>query len=234
MSSNDGTFYKNDEIISIPHIYFRKVLAEINNVTDIKIVLYIFWFLGHQEGNSKFITLSDFLNDSDFLAGIDLDSGEFEERIRKSLQSLVTGGILICYNPESDNYNNAVYFLTSPKNQAIVKSLKDGRISIQELVRVTVKLAVDKPTIYKLYEENIGPLTPLLADALRDAEQNYPYDRIVKAFQIAVERNVRNWRYIDAILKSGQEKGKDGSDRQDTKEDRKRYYKGKYADFVEH
>ena len=222
------------QIISIPHTYFKKVLTEVKSATDIKVVLYIFWFLGYQEGNSKFITLSDFLNDDDFLDGLDLDTGEYENHIQRSLQSLVTGGILICYNPENGSFNNTIYFLDSPKNEAIVKSLEDGHISIQELIRVPVKLAVDKPTIYKLYEENIGPLTPMLADALRDAEQDYSYDRIVKAFQIAVERNARNWRYIDAILKSGQEKGNDGSDRQNNKEDRKRYYKGQYSDFIEH
>jgi DNA replication protein len=46
------------------------------------------------------------------------------------------------------------------------------------------------------------------------------------AFRIAVENNKRNWRYIQAILRRFQEKGRHErgqQDRRDTEKDRRRY-----------
>ena len=59
-----------------------------------------------------------------------------------------------------------------------------------------VSLLIDRPNIFVLYEQNIGALTPIIADELRDAEQTYPPQWIEEAIKIAVENNVRRWRYV--------------------------------------
>jgi hypothetical protein len=46
---------------------------------------------------------------------------------------------------------------------------------------------MERPNLYRLYEENIGPLTPLVADALRDAENTYAIEWIEEAIRIAVQ-----------------------------------------------
>jgi DnaD/phage-associated family protein len=66
-----------------------------------------------------------------------------------------------------------------------------------------------KPNIFKLYEENIGPLTPMLADILRDAEKSYPDAWVSNAFEIAVKNNHRSWAYVQGVLKKWQENGRD-------------------------
>jgi DnaD/phage-associated family protein len=68
---------------------------------------------------------------------------------------------------------------------------------------------VPKPNIFKLYEENIGPLTPMLADILRDAEKTYPESWARDAFEIAVKNNHRSWAYVQGVLKKWQENGRD-------------------------
>jgi hypothetical protein len=45
---------------------------------------------------------------------------------------------------------------------------------------------------------------------------------------------VRRWRYVEAILRSWQEEGRDDPNRGDSPKDRRRYVEGKYADFIEH
>ncbi len=67
---------------------------------------------------------------------------------------------------------------------------------------------LERPNIYKLYEENIGPLTPLIADALKDAEAEYPPEWIEEALGEAVKRNKRNWKYVEAILRGWKEEGR--------------------------
>jgi len=61
--------------------------------------------------------------------------------------------------------------------------------------------------IFRLYEDNIGTITPLIAEELRQAEERYPWAWIEAAFREAVELNRRNWRYIKAILRRWEVEG---------------------------
>lgn len=65
-----------------------------------------------------------------------------------------------------------------------------------------------RPTIYALYEQNIGLLTPLIADSLKDAAATYPEVWIEDAIKEAVKYNARSWAYIDKILKRWERDGR--------------------------
>jgi DnaD/phage-associated family protein len=54
--------------------------------------------------------------------------------------------------------------------------------------------------LFRLYEREIGPLTPMISDRLKAAERDYPVDWFPLAFQEATTHNARNWKYIEAIL----------------------------------
>ena len=73
--------------------------------------------------------------------------------------------------------------------------------------------------MFKRYEENIGPLTPLIADMLKDAEDVYTAEWISDAIGLAVENNKRNWKYIEAILKRWKEEGR--AEKQNRRNDKK-------------
>src|SRR5216117_216696 len=95
-----------------------------------------------------------------------------------------------------------------------------------------LRIVVERPTIYSLYEQNIGLLTPILAERLQDAEGRYPLDWIEAAFEEAVTNNKRSWRYIERILErwaaEGKQSGKDRG-RAGRGLDPDKYTKGKYA-----
>ena len=61
--------------------------------------------------------------------------------------------------------------------------------------------------VVKAYESEIGALTPLIADALKDACETYPPDWIPEAIKIAAESNVRTWKYVEGILKNCKSNG---------------------------
>jgi DnaD/phage-associated family protein len=67
----------------------------------------------------------------------------------------------------------------------------------------------ERPNIFILYEQNIGLLQPIIAEELEEAERTYPQEWIEEAFRIAVERNVRNWKYVRRILERWATEGKD-------------------------
>ena len=59
----------------------------------------------------------------------------------------------------------------------------------------------EKPdNVFKVYEQNIGALTPMIADALREAETTDGAVWVVAAIEEAVRSNARSWKYCEAIL----------------------------------
>jgi DNA replication protein len=71
-----------------------------------------------------------------------------------------------------------------------------------------VQVQVERPNIFVLYEQNIGLLSPLIADDLKDAADQYPAEWIEAAFREAVQNNKRKWTYIRAILRRWETEGR--------------------------
>ncbi len=100
-------------------------------------------------------------------------------------------------------------------------------------VQVTDKSA--QPNIFKLYEENIGMLTPMIGEQLKEAEALYLAEWIEDAFKEAVSHNKRSWRYILAILERWGREGKDSGQREKPGKgevDPEKYFKGRYGHLV--
>ncbi len=60
---------------------------------------------------------------------------------------------------------------------------------------------------FRLYEQEIGTLTPMIADAVKDAEETYSAEWVSEAIQIAATSNKRSWKYVEGILKNCKAKG---------------------------
>lgn len=215
----------------IPAQFFAELLPEIDHLGELKVSLYAFWFLDHQEGEFRYLTAQDLCEDRLFMAGM----GPNEEAARAALEdalerAVIRGTLIKAELPDGE----ALYFLNSPRGRAAVEALRAGAWSPADVIHPEIRLDAERPNIFRLYEQNIGPLTPLIADALREAEQTYPMDWIESAIRAAVEANVRKWRYVEAILKARLERGDDGTDRTKFEKDRQRYIKGEYGDLIEH
>ena len=89
--------------------------------------------------------------------------------------------------------------------------------------------------IFTLYEQNVGIITPLIAEELKEAERVYPPGWIEEAFREAVDLNKRSWRYIARILERWASEGKDSGEhkRNIKKDDPDKYIKGKYGHLVQ-
>jgi len=88
--------------------------------------------------------------------------------------------------------------------------------------------------IFALYEQNIGIITPMIAEELKEADKLYPRQWIEEAFKEAVTLNKRSWKYIARILERWASEGKDsGEHRRDIKKDGPdKYIKGRYGHLV--
>jgi DnaD/phage-associated family protein len=127
---------------------------------------------------------------------------------------------------------DAYFLLNSPRGRAVAQAIESGKLN-PEIAGSDIPF--ERPNIFRLYEENIGPLTPLIADALKDAEETYSAEWVADTIDLAVKNNKRSWRYCEAILKRWKEEGRgEKQDRRDAEKDRDKYIKGEYADYIEH
>jgi len=67
----------------------------------------------------------------------------------------------------------------------------------------------DLGEIFKVYEQEIGVLTPFVREEMLDAIDHYPRDWILDAIRESAKSNARNWKYALAILKRWKADGKD-------------------------
>lgn len=212
----------------IPAQFFSELLPEIDHLGELKVTLYALWFLERMESKVRYLAQQDFAADARLVKSLGTDG------LEDALERAVQRGTLLRVAPPPGEPGEAYYFLNSPRGRAAVQAVQRGEWQPGEEPRPGVTLEVERPNIFRLYEQNVGPLTPLIGEMLQEAEKTYPPTWVEEAFKIAVEKNVRRWKYIEAILKSWQEEGRDESDRRDTAKDRRKYVEGEFADFIEH
>ncbi|WP_054520298.1 DnaD domain-containing protein [Thermanaerothrix daxensis] len=218
----------------IPNPFFTDLLPEIDHLGELKVTLYAFWFLEHLEGTIRYLSYEDFAGDRRLLEGLGEDDERAREALREALERAVQRGTFLQVRYKDRERETTLYFLNTPRGRAAVEALQRGEWQPEHLSHPEVALDLERPNIFRLYEQNIGPLTPMLAEALRDAERTYPMAWIEEAIRIAVENNVRRWRYVEAILRARMEREGYGANRRDAETNRRKYIEGEYGQYVQH
>lgn len=209
------SFSDSETFVPIPDSFFRHLLNEIEDVDELKITLHAIWRIDRMDGPFRA------LRESDFDAA---DLGLTAEEVGAGLEKAVRRGSLLKVRKDA-----VYYFLNSPRGRAAAEAFAKG----QGRPAGTSSTPMERPNVFKLYEENIGPLTPLLADALRDAEETYPGEWLTDAIELAVKNNKRSWKYCEAILKRWKEEGRgEKQDRRDDQAARQRDVEDKIKKFV--
>ena len=215
--------------------FFSELLPAIDHLGELKLTIYIFWRLNRMEGQFRYLTRAELADDSQFMQGMSTSPHGSGPALDEALSRAVQRGTLLKAEIPRGEGTEMLYFLNTAKGKDAVKAIADGEWRYSEESRVEIALGEDQANIFELYEQNIGPLTPMIADALREAEQTFPASWIEDAVRIAVENNARNWRYVAAILDRWQVEGRhDRKDRRDSEKDRRRYVEGEFADYIEH
>lgn len=191
----------NLDLVRLPEAFFTEVLPMLQDLPQIRLALYLFWNLEQQTSTIRHFR--DFELESDPLL-IRMIGGK--EALHQAMSELVNIGILL--QAQSAESDPLYYFINGPQGRAALQSLADGTWQTSPADRKPIHLASQPTNIFKLYEEHIGPLTPMLAEILKADEALYPASWIEDAIRIAVTRNARNWKYVQAILERWQTEGR--------------------------
>jgi DnaD/phage-associated family protein len=227
-------FPARSRLTPLPELFFSRLLPETDSLTELKVVLHIFWRLYQKKDSPKFITYDDLLSDETLMAGLAGTAGSAEV-LRGALDSAVSRGALLHAVLEDSGQPQDAYLINSEASRNAVSALQRGASSMPAQRQAPGTPAV--PNIFTLYEQNIGLLTPMIVEELKEAESLYPAAWIEDAFREAAALNKRSWRYIARILERWSVEGKgSGESGRDSKKKRgpERYLGGRYGHLVRH
>lgn len=179
-------FTASETFTRIPDSFFERILDQITDLDELRVTLTVLRMADKAEDPQFFLRIGDIA-----APGSDPSAG---------LEKAAARGTLIRVEQNGER----IYFLNSPRGKAAAEACHQGT---WKPGASTAHLPPERPNIFKLYEENIGPLTPLVADLLKEAEETYPPEQIAEAVGIAVRNNKRNWNYVEAILRRWKEEG---------------------------
>ena len=232
-------FPAKTEVTPIPNVFFSSLLPQITDIAELKTTLHILWSIYHKRGYPRFTTYRELAGNSSLMSSLREAEKPPDEVLGDALEKAVNRGTILHIVLERDEAPEDAYFLNTESDRRVVAKIRNGELALTGLKAGGQSYPdVDTenlPDIFTLYEQNIGMLTPLIADELREAEKLYPEDWIRDAIKEAVSRNVRNWRYISAILERWLAEGKDsGTHKRDIKKTGPdKYSKQKYGHMVQ-
>jgi DnaD/phage-associated family protein len=151
------------------------------------------------------------------------------------LSRAVERGTLLYAQVEDEVGQHDLYFLNSERGRQAHTKVMAGEMGVVAVSGAELAPPTKRLNIFELYEANIGLLSPILADELKDAEATYPQIWIEDAFKIAVENNVRKWSYIRAILERMATIGRDDSKGKKEESQNKTWYTDEeYKYLIQH
>jgi DnaD/phage-associated family protein len=198
----------------IPEEFFSELLPEIEDLDELKLTILLLQALNQAEQGMGYFTLNQLSQDPTIMKNFNHEVGRLERALHLALED----GVILKVNIDSIG---AVYFVHTAKTKALVEGLGSGVIKYADLK--SVGRITQPKNIFKLYEENIGLITPMMAEILKADEEEYSAEWIAEAIKIAVQRNARNWKYVHAILESWKKEGRDGKVGADSQEYRRKF-----------
>jgi DnaD/phage-associated family protein len=187
------------QFTTIPNLFFSSVLPQIQDIVELKVTLHIFWAVAQKQGYPRFVSFGELLADPTLVSGIK-GNGAPEETLRHGLNAAVSRGTLLHLALEHNENVEDIYFVNTEEGRGAVAKIESGELKLGGVLRREPAPTEERPNIFTLYEQNIGILTPLIAEELKEAESTYPSSWIEDSFREAVRLNKRSWRYIQRIL----------------------------------
>jgi len=222
----------------LPNPFFSLLLPQIDDINELKTTLFLLGVLYRKRSYPRFVTYGELVNNKSLMSSLKGEGKTLDKLLRQALEMATRRGTILHIVLDRGRVPEDIYFLNTEQDRQIITKIQNGEFSLAGLKmgKQTSVETEEKPDIFTLYEQNIGMLTPMIADELREAEKLYPAGWIQDAIKEAVSLNKRSWRYIAAILENWSSQGKDsGAYRRYSAEKTSpdKYIKGKYGRLVQ-
>lgn len=202
------------DTVPVPARFFTEVLPEITSLGELRVTTSLFRLFAQHGGTEAPIPEPAIAGDRALRQAFRVDgtpTADTREAILDALDRAVARGTVLRVIAHGGRRSVPWYFLHTPVTRELVQAIQRGAIAPPTAMWVedhAPEVTADPPTAFFLYEQNIGPLTPLVADRITRAMDAYPPAWIEDAIEEAVAYNRRSWRYIERILETWSQQGR--------------------------
>lgn len=223
----------------VPDLFFSRDLPALEDPLAVKVMLHAIWRLNRRQGGAPpALRVPDLVADPTLRRGaaaLGIAAEAIDGAVAGALGGLVAAGLLLVARVGSAAGPERWLFVNNREGRVAFRRWQAGGLLLPELPPAVAAGSGERPNIFALYEDNIGLLTPILAEELSEAEAAFPRAWVEDAFRLAVAHNARNWAYVRAILGRWAREGRgDETDRRSDQAARERDIEGPYAPYIEH
>ncbi|MDO8614263.1 MAG: DnaD domain protein [Dehalococcoidia bacterium] len=191
----------------VPSLFFSRVLPQIDACEELVVSVYFFFAQQQTRRQPRFLSRRELAADGTLARALLRLCSAPQDALARGLALALRRGTLFRTTVRAGERGEELFAVNTPANRKALGALDAGSLSLAEPLPPAQAEAA--PNIFALYEQNVGGITPLIAEDLKEAEQRYPAAWIHAAFREAVALNKRNWRYIERILRRWETEGPD-------------------------
>ena len=221
--------FSTDTLVGLPPELFSEVIPAITLPSELKVTHHIFYRLSRQRAAPRRISWDELAADRTLRRSLRAVSKlrPFEDLLAEGLAAAVRRGTLLHLAAPADGRVGNWYLVNTAANRAWAE-----QVAAAQAVLTPAAAQAERPSLVGLYEQNIGLVTPMLVDELREAEERYPKEWIEEAMREAVRANARSWRYVSKVLERWAVNGRqDAPHRAERPIDVEKYTSGAFGDL---
>jgi DNA replication protein len=189
--------------IPVPREFLADRIAQIDDPTELHVTLAVFRLAADSGSTPPAVSEESVLRDSVLARTFpdDRRSSKLFQRIRRGLQYATARESIVQVVLTIDGREERWYVPDSAGYRAAL-DLVLAEPGAWPVAGIDAAIVATAPSVFSLYEKNIGMLTPLLTDQIETALELYPLSWIEDAIGEAVVYNKRNWRYVQRVLEN--------------------------------
>jgi DnaD/phage-associated family protein len=193
---------------AISHLFFTSVLPRLSEPGAALAFLYAAKLIQERRAEAPCTTAAEVWASEGAAAAFERVGGG-QAGLERGLSGCVAAGALLALDLVGAGYEERVYFLNEPRARRAVARARAGELTVRAGAAVQAVEVEERPGVFRLYEENIGTITPLIGERLVAASEEYPAEWIRDAVREAAELNRRSWRYVERVLERWALEGRD-------------------------
>ncbi|MFN0093878.1 MAG: DnaD domain-containing protein [Dehalococcoidia bacterium] len=217
---------------AIPNLFFSAVLPRLRAADDLLAFLWAAKCVQEQRGGPGAVTAAQIWAEPGAPDAFET-MGTGRPGLDAGLRGCVSVGALLALRLIGEGPPEDVFFVNNPPARRAIARIRAGELEVRPGVIAEALPMEARPGIFRLYEENIGTITPIIGERLLAAADEYSWAWIEAAFREAAELNKRNWRYIERMLQRWDAEGRSHETAGTASfEDRQRKYLGGALDHI--
>jgi DNA replication protein len=205
---------RTTQTITIPLWFLEETAPTIREISELQVMLAVFRLQDGSADHSEPVAESQLRSDRALRDALRLEGASRapDDQITRGLELAVARDSLLAFSVQEQSGSEHRWFLiATPANRLKLEHYRTGQQELPQVVDVQSSItSVERarPGIFQLYEQNIGLVTPIIADRLVEALELYPQSWIEDAIEAAVSYNKRSWRYVQRILETWATEGR--------------------------